>query len=81
VGVHANEEPVRDQLCKIISGIALAMPRPSPKPVNAASPPTAAPADNTSIENRLRKLDELYKKGLITEDEYKKKRAELLSRL
>jgi hypothetical protein len=29
----------------------------------------------------LRKLDELYQKHLITEEEYKKKRAELLNQL
>lgn len=37
---------------------------------------TAAPAE--SVEERLRKLDELLKKGLITKDEYNKKRAEIL---
>ena len=37
------------------------------------------PAD--SVEQRLRKLDELRKKGLITKDEYDRKRAEILSEL
>jgi uncharacterized lipoprotein YajG len=31
-----------------------------------------------SVEERLRKLDDLLKKGLITQDEYDKKRAEIL---
>lgn len=31
-----------------------------------------------SVEERLRKLDDLLKKGLITKDEYDKKRAEIL---
>jgi uncharacterized lipoprotein YajG len=34
-----------------------------------------------SVEERLRKLDELLKKGLITKDEYNKKRAEILKDL
>lgn len=36
----------------------------------------AAPAE--SVEDRLRKLDDLLKKGLITKEEYQKKRAEIL---
>lgn len=40
----------------------------------------AAPAaeEKGSVEERLRKLDDLLKKGLITKDEYAKKRAEIL---
>lgn len=38
----------------------------------------ASPADQSSVEERLRKLDDLLKKGLITKDEYDKKRAEIL---
>jgi hypothetical protein len=38
-----------------------------------------APADTP--EERLRKLDELYKKGLITKDEYDRKRSEILKQL
>jgi len=43
--------------------------------------PSVAPeagSDPESVEERLRKLDELLKKGLITKDEYDKKRAEIL---
>jgi hypothetical protein len=36
----------------------------------------AVPAE--SAEERLRKLDDLLKKGLITKDEYQTKRAEIL---
>ena len=39
----------------------------------------AAPAETP--EQRLKKLDELYKKGLITKDEYDRKRAEILKEL
>ncbi|HUP59996.1 MAG TPA: SHOCT domain-containing protein [Thermoanaerobaculia bacterium] len=42
----------------------------------AASGAQGGSAD--SVEERLRKLDELLKKGLITKDEYDKKRAEIL---
>jgi hypothetical protein len=31
-----------------------------------------------SVEERLRKLDDLYKKGLITKDDYEKRKAEIL---
>lgn len=44
----------------------------------AAAGVDASPADESSVEERLRKLDDLLKKGLITKDEYDKKRAEIL---
>ena len=37
-----------------------------------------ATSNTDSVEERLRKLDELLKKGLITKEEYTKKRAEIL---
>ena len=39
------------------------------------------PAAASSIEERLKKLDELHKKGLITDAEYDKKRVEILSEI
>jgi len=42
---------------------------------------TTGAADKTShesVEERLRKLEDLFKKGLITKEEYDKKRAEIL---
>ena len=40
---------------------------------------TAAPSeDKGSVEDRLRKLDDLYKKGLITKEDYEKRKAEIL---
>jgi hypothetical protein len=42
------------------------------------SAPAASPEHKGSVEERLRKLDELLEKGLITKDEYKKKREEIL---
>lgn len=41
----------------------------------------AAAKSDESAEERLRKLDALYKKGLITKEEYEKKRAEILKEL
>lgn len=43
---------------------------------NGAAPANVHPAE--SAEERLRKLDDLLKKGLITKEEYDKKRAEIL---
>jgi hypothetical protein len=44
----------------------------------SAAPPAAPPDD---IETRLKKLDELLKKGLITKQEYDRKRAAILGEL
>lgn len=80
-------------LSTIAEAMASAVP-PQPAPVAAASAPspsqkvvvvpeTLVPETEKavpgSIEERLRKLEDLFKKGLITEDEYKKKRAQILS--
>ena len=41
----------------------------------------AQSASRESVEERLRKLDELLAKGLISKDEYDTKRAEILNSL
>jgi hypothetical protein len=51
--------------------------KPSGTATAAAAP--AAPAE--SVETRLQKLDDLLKKGVITKEEYQKKRAEILKDL
>lgn len=95
LGKHGSDDAIRDEMCKVLSSIAEATARaepakPSPPPV--AKPPVATSARTveseakkaapaTGVEERLRQLEELYKKGLITEDEYKKKRAQILSSL
>jgi len=38
-------------------------------------------SDGEDIEDRLRKLQNLYQQGLITAEEYEKKKQELLDRL
>lgn len=80
-GDRGHDDDVRDQFCKVIGSVAEALPKPSPRPPKINSPSKSVPGETVPIEDRLRKLDELYKKGLITEEEYKKKRAELLSKL
>jgi Short C-terminal domain len=63
-----------------------------PKTVSQAPPVVPAKADSSerrevqpiaasSIEERLKKLDDLYKKGLLTDAEYDKKRAAILSEI
>lgn len=51
----------------------------SGKRTGSVAPSASAPAETP--EQRLKKLDELYKKGLITKDEYDRKRAEILKEL
>lgn len=93
VGKHGSDNAIRDEMCKILSSIAEATakaervkPAPPPRAVSAAPPsPTSiepapkATAPAGGIEERLRQLEELFKKGLVTEEEYKKKRAQILS--
>jgi hypothetical protein len=45
------------------------------------APRDADADDEGTIEERLRKLEELYSKGVITKDEYDTKRADILSEL
>jgi hypothetical protein len=47
----------------------------SGKPTGSATQ-TAAPRE--SVEDRLKKLEDLYKRGLITKEEYQKRREEIL---
>lgn len=43
--------------------------------------PTAAPASDDDVEAKLLKINHLLKTGLITQDEYDKKKAEILNRI
>jgi hypothetical protein len=80
VGDRGNDEAVRERFCRMMDAVAAALPLP-PEPVTAKVSRDEAASGTLPIEERLKKLDELYKKGLITEDEYKKKRADLLKQL
>jgi hypothetical protein len=53
---------------------------PSPVAPAQAAPPAAAAA-KPSVEERLKRLDELKGKGLLNEQEYKQKREEILKDL
>lgn len=53
----------------------------SGKPAGTSGAAAAAPAPAESAEERLRKLDDLLKKKLITKDEYDRKRAEIMKDL
>jgi hypothetical protein len=46
--------------------------------LNGGTATTAQAQPQTSVEDRLKKLEDLKKKGLITPEEYDKKRAEIL---
>ncbi|MBN3798584.1 SHOCT domain-containing protein, partial [Burkholderia sp. Ac-20392] len=48
-------------------------------PVAAAQP--AAPAEGTDYVQRLEQLKALFDKGLVTEDEYSRAKAEILAKL
>jgi hypothetical protein len=74
IGMATRDDAVRDQLCKILDSI-------SDSAESATGAAAAARAKPAPVEDRLRRLEELRKKGLITEEEYKKKRAELLREL
>jgi len=76
IGQRGSSAEASDQFCGILGTVAAAMPR-----SNSTSSIPATVGEPQTIEDRLKKLEELFKKGLITEDEYKKKRAELLSKL
>lgn len=43
-----------------------------------ATAPASAPASTESAEDRLKKLKDLFDKGLVTKEEYEAKRAEIL---
>ena len=60
---------------------AAASPPTAQPPDSAASPPPVTVAGKPSVEERLKKLDDLLKKGLITRKEYDAKKAEILKEL
>ncbi len=52
-----------------------------PPPVPAQLAPSAATSAKPSAEERLKRLDDLKQKGLVTDQEYQQKRAEILKDL
>jgi hypothetical protein len=88
-GIASNDDAVRDSLCRIIATVAQpATPGPestaasvtSSKPAGGEAlgkAPITSPTKG-SVEERLQQLEQLFEKGLITADEYKKKKEEIL---
>ncbi len=65
---------------------ASAAPPPPPQPTQPAATPAPQPRAAAGVpkappEQRLKQLQELYEKGLLTKDEFEKKRAEILKEL
>lgn len=71
-------DSLKETLANILSDSRLQQAWTSGK---ASSGSTSASAPAESAEERLRKLDDLLKKGLITKEEYEKKRKEILADL
>lgn len=65
IGTGSDDDAIRLWLCGLVAGFADAQPSPSATPAG-------------SVEERLRQLEELRSKGLVTEEEYERKRAEIL---
>jgi hypothetical protein len=53
----------------------------APAPQAAPPPAAPAPAAPPSAEQRLRTLDDLHQKNLVTEDEYQRRRKEIIDSL
>ncbi|HEM8514910.1 TPA: SHOCT domain-containing protein, partial [Burkholderia cepacia] len=56
-------------------------PAPAAPPAATAAPVAAAPAEGTDYVQRLEQLKALFDKGLVTEDEYSRAKAEILAKL
>jgi hypothetical protein len=67
-------DALKEAYANVLSDSALQTSWVAGKPAGNAT--QAAPRE--SVEERLRKLEDLYKKGLITKDEYQKRREEIL---
>jgi hypothetical protein len=53
----------------------------SSRPIEAAGSKSSAPCDDLTPEQRMKRLDDMLKKGMITKDEYNSKRAEIVKML
>lgn len=73
--LDAQRRQVAERTEKFDQEIANQPPPPPPPPA------PAAPAAPGSVEERLRKLDSLFKQGLLTRQEYDAKKAEILRSL
>jgi len=81
---HENEDVLRKAVSAIpVIGRAVAPRPPSPDAGGRASPRTAteSPAPPTPIPTRLRRLSNLLKQGLITDEEFTAQRTRILNEL
>ncbi|MEP7116126.1 MAG: SHOCT domain-containing protein [Acidobacteriota bacterium] len=67
-------DALREAFAKVLADTSLQAAWRSGTATRSTTPPPA----KESIEQRLRQIDDLLKKGLITPEEYKQKRAEIL---
>ena len=86
--MQAHETNKYDRISRDVAGTALAaqagaaQAAPPPAPVPSGNTPTqVAPVPGLSIPDQLKQLDELRTQGIITEEEFSAKKAELLERM
>lgn len=80
--VEARTREMNEQLMRAAQSAPAAQPAAPPPPATAPPPAlqeTASPIDQ--LAERLKKLEALFKAGLITKDDYDAKKAEILSEL
>jgi hypothetical protein len=58
--------------------VKTAAPEQAAQPMAAPAPAASTPAPAQTPEQRIRTLDELHQKGLVTDAEYQQRRKEIL---
>jgi len=71
----------RSRLKGKVSVTASSYPKPAPPQFDVSPPPRPAGAQAADVTARLRKLDELRDSGLLTDEEFQAKKAEILREL
>jgi hypothetical protein len=81
--MQAHEASKYDRISRNVAGTAAAAQSAvPPAPVASGNTPTqVAPTPGLSIPDQLKQLDELRTQGIITEEEFSAKKAELLERM
>jgi hypothetical protein len=77
-GTRSPDDAMRDWLCSVVHRAAVPQ---TASPASAKPRDAAATPSPSGVEERLRKLDDLLKKGLITPEDFQKKKAEILKDL
>lgn len=82
MGIPSEDEVVRDDLCAILSSLPSSVQQSQAAAGKSTKKTKTLPTESaTSVEERLKKLDELLSKKLITKEEYEVQRAKILSEL